>query len=27
MSYDQAKSLITKAEKKLCKEFNYHAFW
>ena len=26
MSYEQAKSLITKAEKKLCKEFNYHAF-
>ena len=25
MSYDQAKSLITKAEKKLCEEFNYHA--
>ena len=26
MSYDQAKLLITKAEKKLCKDLDYHAF-
>ena len=26
MSYDQCKRLIKKAEKKICEEFNYHAF-
>jgi len=26
MSYEKCKKLITKAEKKLCKEFDYHAF-
>ena len=26
MNYNQAKSLITNAEKKLCQEFDYHAF-
>ena len=26
MNYDRCKKLITKAEKKLCKEFDYHAF-
>ena len=27
MNYNQCKKLITKAEKQLCKRFDYHAFW
>ena len=26
MNYERCKKLITKAEKKLCEEFDYHAF-